>query len=72
MLSKDRAVLSMKTSCERCTAILRDTDDCVYICSYECTWCQQCAEDDFSLVCPNCQGDLARRPTRRPTAQPAP
>lgn len=57
--------LEMRESCEKCTKSLPpDTKD-AFICSYECTFCSQCAEG-MNRVCPNCGGELARRPTRVP------
>lgn len=55
-------MLKMKKQCERCEGKLpQDTE--AYICSYECTFCGECA-DHMSHVCPNCDGELLRRPTR--------
>ena len=34
------------------------------ICSYECTFCASCA-DTMAGVCPNCGGELVRRPKRQ-------
>jgi len=34
------------------------------ICSFECTFCEACASDVLNGVCPNCGGELMRRPTR--------
>lgn len=34
------------------------------ICSYECTYCTDCAESKLSNVCPNCGGGLEKRPIR--------
>ncbi|MFP6757106.1 MAG: DUF1272 domain-containing protein [Alphaproteobacteria bacterium] len=36
-----------------------------YICSYECTFCASCTHA-VKATCPNCQGELMRRPRRRP------
>jgi hypothetical protein len=52
----------MRTECERCGARLASDDD-ARICSYECTFCPDCAEA-MSGVCPNCGGELASRPRR--------
>lgn len=54
--------LEMKTSCEKCQKELsHDSEVC--ICSYECTFCADCsAAMDF--VCPNCGGELVKRPKR--------
>lgn len=54
--------LEMKTACERCGAGLTPDGD-ARICSYECTWCADCA-GEMSDVCPNCGGRLVPRPTR--------
>jgi uncharacterized protein len=54
--------LEMRTSCERCGAPLGHGSD-AYICSYECTFCHACA-DELELLCPNCGGELVRRPRR--------
>jgi hypothetical protein len=54
--------LEMRTECERCGAAL-DPDGEAWICSYECTYCAACA-DATARVCPNCSGELVRRPRR--------
>lgn len=56
--------LAMHESCLRCLAALRH-DGVAYLCSYECTFCGDCARA-LAYVCPNCGGVLALRPTRRP------
>jgi hypothetical protein len=56
--------LEMRTNCERCLANLAQTDE-AFICRYECTWCRACA-GAMQLVCPNCQGELVRRPRSGP------
>src|SRR5882762_10821691 len=52
----------MKTSCELCELAL-SADSEAYICSYGCTFCPACAASTRS-VCPNCGGELLRRPRR--------
>lgn len=52
----------MKSECERCNAVT-DATGTAFICSYECTFCQNCT-DAFEAVFPNCSGELVRRPTR--------
>jgi DNA-binding winged helix-turn-helix (wHTH) protein len=54
--------LSMKGSCERCRAALSE-ESAALICSYECTFCSSCAECLHS-ACPNCGGELLKRPRR--------
>lgn len=56
--------LEMRENCEKCTKPLPHTADIAWICSYECTWCGPCA-DAMNHICPNCGGDLQRRPTRQ-------
>ena len=55
--------LEMRPDCERCGADLPAEDGGAFICSFECTFCAECAEalDDR---CPNCGGELLDRPTR--------
>jgi hypothetical protein len=56
-------MLEMRTECEKCqTALPLGTTD-ARICSYECTFCANCTEA-MAGVCPNCGGELLRRPTR--------
>ena len=54
--------LEMRPACERCGVKLGHADAAV-ICSHECTFCAACAEA-MAYVCPNCGGELVRRPTR--------
>ena len=58
--------LEMKTACERCGATLA-VDGEARICSFECTFCPACA-DAMESVCPNCGGELVRRPRRKPVS----
>ena len=54
--------LEMRESCERCTAPVPDGAE-AFICSYECTFCGGCTAE-LEGVCPNCGGELVRRPRR--------
>ena len=56
-------MLEMRPDCERCGLDLPADQPGAFICSFECTFCAECAEalDD---VCPNCGGELLDRPTR--------
>ncbi len=57
-------MLEMRASCERCgRALPADSADAV-ICSFECTFCTECASSQLAGTCPNCGGVLERRPTR--------
>lgn len=55
-------MLKMKNQCEKCHAKTALTD-IAYICSFECTFCQDCA-NKMARICPNCRGELVRRPLR--------
>ncbi len=57
-------MLAMKPACERCDAPLPAAAHGAFICSHECTFCADCA-DELDEVCPNCRGELVDRPTRR-------
>lgn len=56
--------LEMKTACMKCAAPLRNEGG-AYMCSYECTFCLPCTAT-LAHICPNCGGDLQRRPMRKP------
>ena len=55
--------LEMRDSCERCNTRL-ELDSDAHICSHECTFCPQCTTA-MNFICPNCGGELVRRPRRR-------
>jgi hypothetical protein len=54
--------LEMRTSCERCGAVLTPAGE-AYICTFECTFCASCTQA-LEHVCPNCGGELVRRPRK--------
>ena len=56
--------LEMRGSCERCgSALARDAE--AYMCTFECTFCLICT-GELAHVCPNCSGELVRRPRPAP------
>jgi hypothetical protein len=62
--------LELKSKCEKCGVPLAPSG-VAYICSYECTYCGSCAEQ-MNAICPNCGGELVRRPRREePTSSAA-
>jgi hypothetical protein len=63
--SLDPDALAYKDACEACAKQL-DWIDTSFICSFECTWCPECA-DGMGMVCPNCSGELVKRPRRTQT-----
>lgn len=64
----DPDTLQYKEACDGCGVHLSWIDPCT-ICSYECTWCMECTEANGS-VCPNCSGELSRRPKRTQPVKP--
>lgn len=58
--------LDMRPQCEKCSTPVA-TDGEAFICSYECTFCPTCTTA-MKGQCPNCGGELVRRPRRAPDA----
>jgi hypothetical protein len=56
--------LDLRPNCEYCDKDLPPASLEARICSYECTFCADCVENDLHDVCPNCGGGLAPRPIR--------
>ncbi|MEO8714260.1 MAG: DUF1272 domain-containing protein [Acetobacteraceae bacterium] len=59
-------MLQLRPNCECCDRDLPAASREAMICSYECTFCASCAEQVFAGTCPNCGGELLRRPVRPP------
>ena len=57
-------MLEMRTSCERCGSPLPLDAVAARICSFECTFCAACTDGELAGACPNCGGELVRRPIR--------
>jgi uncharacterized protein len=57
-------MLELRPNCECCDVDLPNGDPRARICTYECTFCVTCVEQRLGGICPNCGGDLVRRPTR--------
>jgi two-component system LytT family sensor kinase len=60
--------LQLKTQCVKCGTPVR-ADGLAYICSYECTFCETCFSEATGS-CPNCGGELVRRPRRAVAVPP--
>jgi hypothetical protein len=56
--------LALKPFCEKCAAPLPADSADARICSFECTFCAQCA-GAMKGICPNCAGELVARPRRK-------
>jgi hypothetical protein len=59
-------MLAIRPNCECCDRDLPPDSRAAMICTYECTFCVDCAAEVFSGICPNCSGELVRRPVRPP------
>ena len=57
-------MLILKPNCECCDIDLPPQSTEARSCSFECTFCRDCAENRFDNICPNCGGELLRRPIR--------
>ncbi len=57
-------MLLIKPNCECCDRDLPPSSLEAMICSFECTFCQECAMTRLKGRCPNCAGELVRRPVR--------
>ena len=57
-------MLELRPGCECCDTDLPPDSMDARICSFECTFCADCAERVLHGVCPNCGGELVTRPRR--------
>jgi uncharacterized protein len=57
-------MLELRPNCERCDKdLLPDATDAM-ICTFECTFCRSCVENELNNTCPNCGGNFVPRPIR--------
>lgn len=61
-------MLELRAGCECCDRDLAPDAKGAFICSFECTFCADCAGTVLKGICPNCGGELVPRPVR-PTAK---
>jgi uncharacterized protein len=57
-------MLQLRPNCECCNVDLPPDSTAALICTFECTFCSDCAENRLQGTCPNCGGELMRRPRR--------
>ena len=57
-------MLEMRPNCENCDRDLAPESFEARICSFECTFCDRCADHILGGICPNCTGELLPRPAR--------
>lgn len=61
-------MLQLRPNCECCNKDLPPDSTEARICSFECTFCADCADGVLLGKCPNCGGELVVRP-RRPASK---
>ena len=60
-------MLALRPNCECCDKDLAPDAADAMICTFECTFCADCAANRLpGGRCPNCSGELVRRPVRPP------
>lgn len=57
-------MLELRPNCECCDKDLPPESTEAMICTYECTFCADCAENVLNQTCPNCGGNFSPRPIR--------
>jgi uncharacterized protein len=57
-------MLELRPNCECCNKDLPPQAPDAMICSFECTYCHDCAQTKLGGCCPNCGGELVSRPIR--------
>lgn len=57
-------MLEIRPNCENCGKSLPNESNEAMICSFECTFCENCVNTILENVCPNCGGGLEKRPSR--------
>lgn len=57
-------MMILKPSCECCDVDLPPDATNAMICTFECTFCADCADEKLKGVCPNCGGNFVSRPIR--------
>ncbi|MCJ8055235.1 DUF1272 domain-containing protein [Shinella curvata] len=57
-------MLELRPNCECCDRDLPPESPEAMICTFECTFCADCATGVLDGACPNCGGAFERRPVR--------
>ena len=58
-------MLELRPNCECCDKDLPADQVGAMICSFECTFCEECTDTTLAGKCPNCGGQLVPRPLRQ-------
>lgn len=57
-------MLELRPNCECCDKDLPPEAQDAMICTFECTFCRNCAQGVLAGRCPNCGGGFSARPVR--------
>jgi len=57
-------MLELRPICENCGKKLPNESTEAMVCTYECTFCEDCVKNVLHNVCPNCGGGFEKRPSR--------
>lgn len=57
-------MLELRPNCECCDRDLPPEATDAMICTFECTFCNDCAQGVLGGACPNCGGNFCARPIR--------
>ena len=57
-------MMTLRPNCECCNRDLPNESLDARICTLERTFCADCADGKLHNICPNCAGELVRRPRR--------
>lgn len=57
-------MLELRPTCEHCNKDFPPNSTEAMICTFECTFCNNCVETVLENVCPNCGGGFSPRPIR--------
>ncbi|RCS24935.1 DUF1272 domain-containing protein [Phyllobacterium salinisoli] len=57
-------MLDLRPNCECCDRDLPPNASDAMMCTFECTFCAECADSRLQGICPNCRGNLVARPIR--------
>lgn len=57
-------MLELRPNCEHCDKDLPFDASDAMICTFECTFCTSCVQEEYNGKCPNCGGGFTQRPVR--------
>lgn len=57
-------MMELRPNCEHCDKDLPFDASDAMICTFECTFCENCVDQHYNGECPNCGGNFTRRPIR--------